>query len=152
MSLLIVTMIAQFYSPRYIRTFTGWRLAVILYSIVGTAITDNLTDGLEVELWLSTVVFAVLLATFGVWYYKLQGKYAQLSYYLYSSSRGLLLGFSLKKGSITPYDSATPYNSVQSIFDYRTRMVSTNQIFNAQVSHTIKNWLHPEADTGKNLW
>jgi uncharacterized membrane-anchored protein len=69
MSLLIVTMVAQFYSPRY-NPYIYW-LAVILYSIVGTAITDNLTDGLEVELWLSTVVFAVLLAvTFGVWYYK----------------------------------------------------------------------------------
>jgi uncharacterized membrane-anchored protein len=69
MSLLIVTMVAQLYSPRY-NPYIYW-LAVILYSIVGTAITDNLTDGLEVELWLSTVVFAVLLAvTFGVWYYK----------------------------------------------------------------------------------
>lgn len=44
-------------------------LTVILISIVGTLITDNLTDNYGVPLWASTVVFSVLLAvTFLVWY------------------------------------------------------------------------------------
>jgi uncharacterized membrane-anchored protein len=38
-------------------------------SVVGTQITDALTDGLNVSLYLSTSVFAVALAaTFAVWY------------------------------------------------------------------------------------
>jgi uncharacterized membrane-anchored protein len=42
---------------------------VVLISVAGTLITDNLTDGLGVPLALTTVVFAVALAiTFAVWY------------------------------------------------------------------------------------
>ena len=37
-------------------------LAVVLISVVGTLLTDNLTDGHGVPLWISTTVFAVLLA------------------------------------------------------------------------------------------
>jgi uncharacterized membrane-anchored protein len=44
-------------------------LTVVLVSVVGTLVTDNLTDGLGVPLELSTTVFAVALAaTFAVWY------------------------------------------------------------------------------------
>jgi uncharacterized membrane-anchored protein len=44
-------------------------LTVVLISVVGTLITDNLTDALGVPLELSTAVFAVALgATFAVWY------------------------------------------------------------------------------------
>lgn len=44
-------------------------LTVLLISIVGTQVTDALTDDLAVSLYLSTPVFAALLAaTFGVWY------------------------------------------------------------------------------------
>jgi uncharacterized membrane-anchored protein len=44
-------------------------LAVVLLSIVGTLITDNLTDNLEVPLETATIVFAVALAlTFIAWY------------------------------------------------------------------------------------
>ncbi|QYF75544.1 hypothetical protein KY500_15720 [Cryobacterium sp. PAMC25264] len=43
-------------------------LAVVLISVVGTLITDNLTDNLGVPLWLTTLVFAVaLVLTFAVW-------------------------------------------------------------------------------------
>ena len=43
--------------------------AVVLISVVGTLLTDNLTDGQGVPLWISTTVFAVLLAAvFAVWY------------------------------------------------------------------------------------
>jgi uncharacterized membrane-anchored protein len=42
---------------------------VVLVSIVGTLLTDNLTDQLGVPLWASTVLFTALLAiTFGAWY------------------------------------------------------------------------------------
>jgi uncharacterized membrane-anchored protein len=38
-------------------------------SVVGTQITDALTDGLDVSLYLSTSAFAVALAaTFAIWY------------------------------------------------------------------------------------
>lgn len=44
-------------------------LAVVLISVVGTLLTDNLTDGQGVPLWVSTVVFAVALAVvFAIWW------------------------------------------------------------------------------------
>jgi uncharacterized membrane-anchored protein len=44
-------------------------LTVVLVSVVGTQITDALTDGLEISLYASTAAFAVMLATiFAVWY------------------------------------------------------------------------------------
>jgi uncharacterized membrane-anchored protein len=46
-------------------------LTVVLVSVVGTQITDALTDSLGVSLYLSTTVFAVLLAAiFAVWYWR----------------------------------------------------------------------------------
>lgn len=64
---LIVTMIAQFRLRRY-HPAVYW-LAVVLISVVGTLLTDNLTDGQGVPLWISTTAFAVLLAVvFGIWY------------------------------------------------------------------------------------
>ena len=46
-------------------------LAVVLISVVGTLLTDNLTDSQGVALGTSTAVFAVLLAVvFAVWYAK----------------------------------------------------------------------------------
>lgn len=53
------------------RAYTPWIywLSVVLVSIVGTQITDLLTDVLGVSLYLSTAVFALLLAVnFAVWY------------------------------------------------------------------------------------
>jgi uncharacterized membrane-anchored protein len=42
---------------------------VVLISVVGTLLTDNLTDGHDVPLRTSTIAFAVLLAAvFGTWY------------------------------------------------------------------------------------
>jgi uncharacterized membrane-anchored protein len=44
-------------------------LAVVLISIVGTLITDNLVDNFEVPLETTTIIFSVALAvTFAVWY------------------------------------------------------------------------------------
>ena len=64
---LIVAMVAQFRVRRYIPA-VYW-LNVVLISVVGTLLTDNLTDGHNVPLWISTTVFSVLLAAvFGIWY------------------------------------------------------------------------------------
>src|SRR4051794_9150618 len=64
---LAVALVAQFRKRRYVPG-VYW-LAVVLISIVGTLITDNLTDHFGVSLKLSTVVFAIALAvTFAVWY------------------------------------------------------------------------------------
>lgn len=51
--------------------YEPWRywLAVVMVSIFGTLLTDNLTDQMGVPLWLSTTVFTVLLlTTFTIWF------------------------------------------------------------------------------------
>ncbi|MDO8186065.1 hypothetical protein Q5424_23125 [Conexibacter sp. JD483] len=66
-SLLVVTLVAQFRVRRYIPAL--YWVAVVLLSIVGTLITDNLTDNYGVPLLTSTLVFSALLAvTFAAWY------------------------------------------------------------------------------------
>jgi uncharacterized membrane-anchored protein len=53
------------------REYVPWRywLTVVLISVVGTQITDFLTDTLNVSLYITTTVFALaLLASFAVWY------------------------------------------------------------------------------------
>jgi uncharacterized membrane-anchored protein len=57
----------QFHARRYVPG-VYW-LAVVLISVVGTLITDNLTDNFGVSLVTTTVVFSfVLAAVFAVWY------------------------------------------------------------------------------------
>ena len=64
---LVVVLVAQFRAHRYIPG-VYW-LAVVLISVVGTLLTDNLTDAHNVPLWVSSTVFAVLLAgVFAAWY------------------------------------------------------------------------------------
>ncbi|MGH3960673.1 COG4705 family protein [Mycobacterium sp.] len=64
---LAVTLYYQFRADHYV-AWLYW-LAVVLISIVGTLITDNLTDGIGVPLIVSTTVFSALLTvTFIVWY------------------------------------------------------------------------------------
>jgi uncharacterized membrane-anchored protein len=64
---LVLAMWWQFRRRRYVPA-TYW-LAVVLVSVVGTLVTDNLTDRWGVSLVLSTSVFAVLLAAvFLIWY------------------------------------------------------------------------------------
>jgi uncharacterized membrane-anchored protein len=66
-ALLIVALFFQFRAAKYVPG-VYW-LAVVLISVVGTLITDNLTDNMGVALQTTTVVFAVALAaTFAVWY------------------------------------------------------------------------------------
>lgn len=65
--ILLVVLVAQF----RMRAYTAWIywLAVVLLSVVGTLITDNLVDNLGVSLVTATSVFSVaLIAVFGLWY------------------------------------------------------------------------------------
>jgi uncharacterized membrane-anchored protein len=63
----LVVLAIQFRSPRYVPGI--YWLTVVLISVVGTLVTDNLTDGLGISLVISTIVFtALLLITFGLWY------------------------------------------------------------------------------------
>jgi uncharacterized membrane-anchored protein len=65
--LLVLALVVQFRARGYVPA-VYWT-SVVLISVVGTLITDNLTDNLGVSLWLSTGVFAVALAgTFGAWF------------------------------------------------------------------------------------
>jgi uncharacterized membrane-anchored protein len=65
---LIAILIAQFRSRKYVPG-VYW-LAVVLISIVGTLITDNLVDNAGVELLTTTYVFSAALAlVFAVWYW-----------------------------------------------------------------------------------
>lgn len=67
LTLLIGSLLLQLRAQRYI----PWRywLTVVLISVVGTEITDFLSDKLGVSLYISTAVFAVALAaTLAAWY------------------------------------------------------------------------------------
>ncbi|MFJ2608719.1 hypothetical protein ACIO13_27635 [Streptomyces sp. NPDC087425] len=65
--LLAVVLVVQFRTRAY-RAGVYW-LAVALISVVGTLISDNLTDNMGVPLEVSTTVFALALAVvFVVWY------------------------------------------------------------------------------------
>ena len=64
---LVIALVAQFRLRQYVPA--AYWLVVVLVSVVGTLLTDNLTDARGVPLWLSSTVFAVLLAVvFGIWY------------------------------------------------------------------------------------
>jgi uncharacterized membrane-anchored protein len=64
---LAVMLIAQFTLRRYVPA-AYWSVVVLL-SVVGTLITDNLTDNFGVALTTTTTIFAVALAiVFAVWY------------------------------------------------------------------------------------
>ncbi|GAA2688756.1 hypothetical protein [Streptomyces lunalinharesii] len=66
-ALLAVVLVLQFRTRSY-RAGVYW-LAVALISVVGTLVSDNLTDNLGVPLAASTTVFALVLAiVFAVWY------------------------------------------------------------------------------------
>ncbi len=65
-ALLVVALFFQFRARRYV-VGLYW-LAVVLLSVVGTLITDNLTDHFNVSLIASTLAFSTLLAlTFAAW-------------------------------------------------------------------------------------
>lgn len=64
---LVVALVLQFRQKRYV-PWAYW-LAVVLVSVVGTLITDNMVDNFGIQLTTSTAFFTiVLIATFIVWY------------------------------------------------------------------------------------
>jgi len=66
-AVLVVVLAVQLRLRRY-TPFAYW-LTVVVLSVTGTLYTDILTDDLHVRLWLSTSVFAAVLAVvFGIWY------------------------------------------------------------------------------------
>jgi uncharacterized membrane-anchored protein len=66
---LALVLVAQFAQKRYV-PWSYW-LAVVLISIVGTLMTDNLVDNFGVKLQTTTIIFTVALAaTFLFWYLK----------------------------------------------------------------------------------
>jgi uncharacterized membrane-anchored protein len=66
-ALLAVLLVAQFQLKRYV-PLVYWSVVVVI-SVFGTLITDNLTDAHNVSLVTSTIVFSVILAAvFAVWY------------------------------------------------------------------------------------
>ncbi len=65
--LLVITLLFQFKSNKY-KPSIYW-LAVVLLSIVGTLITDNLIDNFGVSLQTTSIIFSVILAlVFAIWY------------------------------------------------------------------------------------
>src|SRR3954451_15408767 len=65
--LLAVLLVVQFALKRYVAP--AYWLPVVVISVFGTLITDNLTDRYKVPLTTSTPVFAIVLAiVFAVWY------------------------------------------------------------------------------------
>jgi uncharacterized membrane-anchored protein len=64
---LIVALVCQFAQKRYV-PWAYW-LAVVLISVVGTLVTDNLVDNFGIGLGTTTVFFAsALAATFAIWF------------------------------------------------------------------------------------
>ena len=67
LTLLIAALLVQLRARQYV-PWIYW-LTVVLVSVVGTQITDALTDRLGISLYISTAVFSVALAAiFAIWY------------------------------------------------------------------------------------
>jgi uncharacterized membrane-anchored protein len=65
--LLVIVLFFQFRSKKYVPGI--YWLAVVLISVFGTLITDNLTDNLGISLQTTTIFFSIALAlTFIIWY------------------------------------------------------------------------------------
>jgi uncharacterized membrane-anchored protein len=66
-AILVVALVLQFAQRKYV-PWAYW-LAVVLISIVGTLVTDNLVDNFDVKLLTTAIFFTIALAaTFAVWY------------------------------------------------------------------------------------
>jgi uncharacterized membrane-anchored protein len=64
---LLISLFFQFRSRKYVPGI--YWLTVVLISVVGTLVTDNLVDNLGVALETTSIIFAIaLLVTFAVWY------------------------------------------------------------------------------------
>jgi len=67
-ALLLIALLIQFIKIKKYVPASYW-IAVVLMSIVGTLITDNLVDNLEIPLTTTTIAFSIaLVAVFVLWY------------------------------------------------------------------------------------
>src|SRR5213080_170753 len=67
-ALLIAVLVFQFRQRRYVAGI--YWAGIVLISVVGTQITDNLTDNLGVSLVITTAVFSIALAlVFATWWW-----------------------------------------------------------------------------------
>ncbi|WP_283149394.1 hypothetical protein [Silvimonas soli] len=71
LAFLVAALFLQLRASKYI-PWKYW-LTVVLVSVVGTQITDALTDGLGVSLYASTSVFAIALAAIFAFWYRIEG-------------------------------------------------------------------------------
>jgi uncharacterized membrane-anchored protein len=67
-AVLAVALVFQFRAKTYV-PWIYW-LAVVLVSVVGTLITDNLSDNIGVPLWITTMVFGIALPAVFAWWYR----------------------------------------------------------------------------------
>lgn len=66
--LLIAALVSQFVAKKYVPAL--YWIVVVLVSVVGTLITDKLTDDYQVPLEVTTILFGLLLAVvFAAWYW-----------------------------------------------------------------------------------
>ena len=66
-ALLVIALVIQVRSRKYVPTI--YWIVVVLISVVGTLISDNLVDNLGVSLVTTSIIFAVALAVvFAIWY------------------------------------------------------------------------------------
>ena len=66
--ILLIALFLQFAQRRYV-PWSYW-LAVVLISIVGTLVTDNLVDNFGIKLHTTAIIFAAaLVVTFALWYW-----------------------------------------------------------------------------------
>ena len=85
---LVGAMVLQFGQKRYV-PWSYW-LAVVLVSIVGTLVTDNLVDNFGVSLVTTTIGFSLaLIATFALWHRSEKNPVDPFD--LYHQMRGVLL-------------------------------------------------------------
>ncbi|MDB5195327.1 MAG: hypothetical protein JWO84_511 [Parcubacteria group bacterium] len=68
--LLAIVLFVQFRARRYVPGI--YWLAVVLISVVGTQITDNLVDNFGVPLEVTTIIFALILAGVFFWWYRVE--------------------------------------------------------------------------------
>ncbi|HHD62832.1 MAG TPA: hypothetical protein ENK96_00380 [Desulfobulbaceae bacterium] len=115
-ALLVASLVIQFMAKKYV----PWRywLAVVLISIVGTLITDNLVDNMGVSLESTTIVFAIALAlTFLAWFvsektlsihsiYTFKREVFYWLAILFTFALGTAAGDLLSEGSGLGYDTA----------------------------------------------
>ncbi len=116
-ALLIVSLVIQFMAKKYV-PWKYW-MVVVLISIVGTLITDNLVDNMGVSLELTTIVFSIALGfTFLAWFLSektlsIHSVYTfkrEIFYWLtilFTFALGTAAGDLLSEGSGLGYDTAS---------------------------------------------